>query len=180
MTATPPRGPKSPVLGVAGWKNSGKTTLATGLIRELTRRGFAVSSLKHAHHAFQIDAGETDSARHRRAGAGQVAVVSPDRWAVVTELAGAPEPTLDDMLAKLAPCDLVVVEGFKRAAIPKIEARRMEASDNTPLSPADPHVIAIAADHPVPDEAVPVFGLDDVAGMADLVIRVLELARRGT
>jgi len=165
-----------PVLGIAGWKNSGKTTLAVRLIEELTRRGLAVSSLKHAHHDFQIDMGDTDSARHRRAGARQVAIVSPDRWAVITELKGQSEPALDDMLTRLAPCDLVIVEGFKQAPIPKIEVRRAAAAQHTPLSPDDPHIIAIAADHAVPQASAPVLALDDIAGLADLVVRMLRLA----
>ena len=111
--------PLQPVIGIAGWKNSGKTTLAVRLIEELTRRGYRVSSLKHAHHDFQIDTAETDSARHRRAGAREVAIVSPDRWAVISELKGQPSRRWSEMLARLAPCDLVVVEGFKSAADPQ-------------------------------------------------------------
>ena len=95
----------TPVIGIAGWKKSGKTTLVTRLITELTRRGLKVATVKHAHHAFQIDEAETDSARHRRAGAAQVAVVSRDRWAMVTELKGAPEPELAEVLSWLDPCD---------------------------------------------------------------------------
>jgi molybdopterin-guanine dinucleotide biosynthesis adapter protein len=173
------RAAPQPIIGIAGWKNSGKTTLAMRLIEELTLRGYRVSSLKHAHHDFQIDTGETDSARHRRAGARQVAIVSPDRWAVISELNGEPEPSLEEMLSRLAPCDLVVVEGFKSAAIPKIEARRSAAAQKMPLSPADPHIIAIAADHAVPGATVPVHALDDIAGLADLVVRRLGLVGRG-
>ena len=111
--------PSSPhrVIGIAGWKNSGKTTLAVRLIEELSRRGYAVSSLKHTHHDFQIDFAETDSARHRRAGARQVAIASPDRWAVIAETRGEGEPLLEDMLARLATCDVVVVEGYKLSLI---------------------------------------------------------------
>src|SRR5215470_4077794 len=98
-----------PVIGIAGWKNSGKTTLVTRLIAELTQRGLKVATVKHAHHSFQIDEAETDSARHRRAGATQVAVVSRDRWAMITELEGAPEPELAEVVARLEPCDLVLV-----------------------------------------------------------------------
>ena len=94
---------KPPVIGIAGWKKSGKTTLVTRLVEEFTRRGLRVATVKHAHHDFQIDAGETDSARHRRAGARQVAIVSSERWAVVNELAGAPEPSLEAVIAGLAP-----------------------------------------------------------------------------
>jgi molybdopterin-guanine dinucleotide biosynthesis adapter protein len=180
MTAqAPAQKPAGPVkvLGIAGWKNSGKTTLTERLISELTRRGYAVSSLKHAHHNFQIDTGDTDSARHRRAGAGQVAIVSPGRWAVITELKDAPEPSLTEMLSRLAPCDLVIVEGFKRAPIPKIEARRQASAQHTPLSPDDRDVIAIAADHAVTAATVPVYDLDDIVGLADMVEQTLTLRR---
>jgi molybdopterin-guanine dinucleotide biosynthesis protein MobB len=120
---TPPR-QRPPAIGVAGWKNSGKTTLVTRLVAELSRRGFKVATVKHAHHAFRIDDAETDSARHRRAGAAQVAIVSARRWALVRELGADPEPTLDEMIGRLDSCDLVIVEGYKRAPIPKIEVRR--------------------------------------------------------
>jgi molybdopterin-guanine dinucleotide biosynthesis protein B len=159
-----------PVIGIAGWKNSGKTTLATRLIAELTSRGFRIASVKHAHHAFQIDDGATDSARHRRAGAAQVAIVSAGRWALVSELAGTPEPALADIIGRLDPCDLVIVEGYKGAAIPKIETRRRAAARETPLAETDPNVIAIAADHAVDGQGLPVLALDDAAGIADFVI----------
>jgi molybdopterin-guanine dinucleotide biosynthesis protein B len=165
-----------PVVGIAGWKNSGKTTLAVRLIEELTRRGLRVASVKHAHHAFRIDDAETDSARHRRAGAAQVAIVSAARWALVSELSGAPEPSLEEVVARLEPCDLVVVEGYKAAPIPKIETRRRAAAEATPLADADPNVIAIAADHPVEGGGLPVFALDDAAGIADLVMAALGAA----
>ncbi len=166
-----------PIIGVAGWKNSGKTTLATRLIAEFTARGLRVASVKHAHHAFQIDDGDTDSARHRRAGSAQVAIVSAERWALVSELRGAREPGFAEVIAALALCDLVVVEGYKTEPIPKIEARRSAAKEKQPLSRDDPTVIAVAADHAVDDENVPVFALDDVAGIADLVADYLKLAR---
>ena len=136
------------MIGVAGWKNSGKTTLVTRLVAELTSRGFKVATVKHAHHDFQIDDADTDSARHRRAGAAQVAIVSPRRWAVVRELGAAPEPSLDEMIGRLEPCDLVIVEGYKAAPIPKIEVRRRAAARAVPLAATDPTVIAIAADSP--------------------------------
>jgi molybdopterin-guanine dinucleotide biosynthesis protein B len=164
-----------PLIGIAGWKNSGKTTLAVKLIAELTRRGYAISSIKHAHHAFQIDDGDTDSARHRRAGSGQVAIVSSERWALVTELSGAPEPDFADVIAALAPCDLVVVEGYKSHPIPKIEARRTAARERRSLAKDDPSVIAIAADYAVEGEQVPVFELDDIARIADFVVKHLDL-----
>jgi molybdopterin-guanine dinucleotide biosynthesis adapter protein len=159
----------SPLIGIVGWKNSGKTTLVCALVAEFRRRGLDVATIKHAHHAFDIDDGNTDSARHRRAGAGQVAVVSQSRWAVVRELHNSPEPSLEEIIARLEPCDLIVVEGYKRAPIPKIEARRTAAGDRAPLAATDRHVIAIAADHPVAATALPVFRLDDIAGIADFV-----------
>jgi molybdopterin-guanine dinucleotide biosynthesis adapter protein len=170
---------KPPLIGIAGWKNSGKTTLAVRLIAAFTARGYRVSSIKHAHHAFQIDDGETDSARHRRAGSGQVAIVSSERWALVTELRDAPEPDFADVVAKLAPCDLVIVEGYKSAAIPKIEARRLASSDKQPLSKSDANVIAVAADHLIDGESVPVLPLDDTDAIADFVAAYLKLAGRG-
>jgi molybdopterin-guanine dinucleotide biosynthesis protein B len=174
----PPRH-RPPAIGVAGWKNSGKTTLVTGLVAELARRGFKVATVKHAHHAFQIDDAETDSARHRRAGAAQVAIVSASRWALVRELGADPEPTLDEMIDRLDPCDLVIVEGYKRAPIPKIEVRRRASARAEPLAPADPDVVAIAADHACDGAGRPVFALDDASGIADFVTRRLGLAVRG-
>lgn len=159
----------TPVVGIVGWKKSGKTTLAVRLIRELTGRGLKLATVKHAHHKFQVDDAETDSARHRRAGAGQVAIVSPERVAMIRELGGEPEPDFGDVLAMLEPCDLIVVEGYKSAAIAKIEARRTQSFNREPLAPADPFVMAIAADHPTDGHGRPVYALDDIAGLADLI-----------
>lgn len=162
-----------PVIGIAGWKNSGKTTLTVRLIAELTRRGLRIASVKHAHHDFQIDDAETDSARHRRAGAGEVVVVGGKRWAMIHELAGEPEPALDDILARLSPSDLVIVEGYKTAPIPKIEVRRTAQRDSRPLAPEDPMIVAIASDHPTDHGALPLFALDDVPAIADFIVRAL-------
>jgi molybdopterin-guanine dinucleotide biosynthesis protein B len=164
----------APIVGIAGWKKSGKTTLAVRLIEEFTRRGLRVASIKHAHHEFQIDDGDTDSARHRRAGAAQVAVVSGRRWALVTELADEPEPNFAEVVAALAPADLVIVEGYKTAAIPKIEARRAAQLYRKPLAPDDPHVIAVAADHAAQEtRGLPVLPLDDVTAIADFIERAV-------
>lgn len=157
------------IIGIAGWKKSGKTTLTVKLVTEFTRRGLKVATVKHAHHAFQIDDGATDSARHRQAGAGQVAVVSAARWAIVTELNGAPEPNFEEVIAALEPADLIIVEGYKSAPIPKIEARRKESFTRRSLTQQDPNVIAIAADHDVTETSLPVFSLDDIGAMADLI-----------
>jgi molybdopterin-guanine dinucleotide biosynthesis protein B len=171
-------GGSTPVIGIAGWKKSGKTTLAERLIAEFTGRGLKVASVKHAHHDFQIDDAETDSARHRRAGASQVAVVSAKRWALIAELEGAPEPDLAQIVAWLGPCDLVIVEGYKSVPIPKIEARRSAAFGTEPLADKDPSVIAIAADHAADGHGRPVFTLDDVAGIADFVAGSIGLAAK--
>jgi molybdopterin-guanine dinucleotide biosynthesis protein B len=162
-------GAQIPIIGVAGWKKSGKTTLVTRLITEFTARGLKVATVKHAHHDFQIDEGETDSARHRRAGAAQVAVVSSKRWALINELDGAFEPTLDEVVAWLGPCDLIIVEGYKAAMIPKIEVRRSGAVSQVPLAGDHPNVRAIAADYSIHDGRLPVFALDDVTGIADFI-----------
>lgn len=168
----------SPIIGIAGWKKSGKTTLTVRLIEEFVRRGVKVATLKHAHHAFDIDNGETDSARHRRAGAGQVAVVSGVRWALITELRGAPEPNFEEIIAALDPADLVIVEGYKSAPIAKIEARRVNSKTRTPLADDDPLVIAIASDHATEARGLPVFNLDDITAMADLIEKALGPIRR--
>ena len=160
----------TPIIGIAGWKKSVKTTLTVRLVAEFVRRGFRVATVKHAHHDFQIDDAETDSARHRRAGSGQVAIVSRKRWAVVTERPDAREPDFADVIGWLDPCDLIVVEGYKSAPIPKIEARRRASVTHTPMAEADPLIIAIAADHPVGGERIPVFSLDDVEAIADLIV----------
>jgi len=157
------------VFGVTGWKNSGKTTLTCKLVEEFTRRGFRVATVKHAHHAFDIDHEDTDSYRHRQAGAAEVVIASSRRWAIMHELGEAKEPSLDDMLAKLSPCDLVLIEGYKRESHPKIEARRLAASDRARLSENDASIRAIAADHAVDDATIPVFALDDINGIADMI-----------
>ncbi len=167
-----------PVIGIVGWKNSGKTTLTVRLVEEFTRRGVRVATLKHAHHNFQIDDAETDSARHRRAGAQQVAIVSEKRWAIVRELAGAPEPDFADVLAWLDPCDLIIVEGYKSQPIKKIEARRSASATRSALADTDPNVIAIAADHAVTDTRLPVFALDDIGTIADFIARSVQMTSR--
>lgn len=164
-----PRASDTPIIGIAGWKNSGKTTLVVRLVEEFTRRGLKVATVKHAHHAFQVDEGETDSARHRRAGAQQVAVVSSRRWAMIRELGEEPEPSFEEVIRWLDPCDLIIVEGYKFSPIPKIETRRLESPTKRPLAVEDPMVIAIASDHPVEGTALPVFSLDDIQAIADFI-----------
>jgi molybdopterin-guanine dinucleotide biosynthesis protein B len=166
------------VFGITGWKNSGKTTLTERLVAEFTRRGWKVSTVKHAHHDFDIDKEGTDSFRHRKAGASEVAVVSGRRWALMHELRGEDEPTLEMVLARLAPCDLVLVEGYKRESHGKIETRRADAKDTSPLSPNDPSILAIASDSPVAGEKLPVFGIDDIGAIADFIERASGLSGR--
>jgi len=156
------------VIGVAGFKNAGKTTLVEKLVAELTRRGRRVSTVKHAHHSFDIDHEGRDSFRHRKAGATEVAVVSQNRWAIIHESRDEPEPSLADMLAKLAPCDLVIVEGYKRDTHDKIEVRNL-ALNHPELAGADPTVIAIAANGAIAAAPVPVFARDDVTALAGFI-----------
>ncbi len=167
----------TPLFGITGWKNSGKTTLATRLIAEMARRGYVVNSIKHAHHAFDIDRQGTDSFRHREAGAREVAIVSGARWALMHELNGAQEPAMREVIARLGPADLVIVEGYKREDHPKIECRRLEGRKDLPLAPDDAGIVAIAADHPTDSHGRPLFDLDDVAGIADFVEDHLALRR---
>ncbi len=157
------------VFGIIGWKNSGKTTLTERLVSELTRRGWRVSTVKHAHHGFDIDRQGADSFRHREAGAVEVAIVSGKRWALMHELRGDDEPSLDAILARLAPCDIVLIEGYKREPHMKIEARRLEARETVPIAPADATIVAIAADHAADGNGLPVFHIDAIAAIADLV-----------
>jgi molybdopterin-guanine dinucleotide biosynthesis protein B len=170
---------RNPVFGVTGWKNSGKTTMVERLVAELTRRGRRVSTVKHAHHLVDVDHKGRDSFRHRGAGAVEVALVGGQRWALMHELRGAEEPSLAEILGRLSPCDVVIVEGYKREAHPKLEVRRREAVRHDPLTAFDPTVVAVAADADQPGETVPVFGLDDIARIADL-IEATVIRPRGT
>lgn len=165
------------VFGISGWKNSGKTGLAVRIVTELTARGYRVSTIKHAHHDFDIDKVGADSWRHRQAGAHEVTIVSGTRFAIMHELRGAPQPSFEEILARIAPCDLVLIEGYKYEPVPKIEARRRDAAKTEPLAPHDPHIVAIAADHDVTDTTLPVFDLDDTAGVADFIERTVGLIR---
>lgn len=156
------------VIGVTGYKNAGKTGLVERLVAELVGRGLRVSTLKHAHHDARIDTPGTDSDRHRAAGARQVALVAGRRWAVMTELdEGEAEPSLADMLARLDPADLVVVEGWKALPFPKIEVWR-EGLGHPLRAPDDPSVVAVAAKGAVPPCPCPVLDLDDTRALADL------------
>lgn len=158
------------VIGLAGWSGAGKTTLVLKLIPEFARRGVSVSTIKHAHHAFDVDTPGKDSYEHRRAGAHEVLVTSSQRFALMRDLRGAPEPSLEEHLARLAPVDLVIVEGFKREPIRKIEIFR-EANGKPFLHTNDAEIIALVSDLAQPPQALPHAHLDDAASIAELVLR---------
>jgi molybdopterin-guanine dinucleotide biosynthesis protein B len=164
------------VIGVAGFKNAGKTTLVEKLVSELARRGYRISTVKHAHHSFDIDHEGRDSFRHRKAGASEVAVVSRHRWAIIGELRDEREPTLAEMLSKLAPCDLVIVEGYKRDEHAKIEVRNLSLA-HPELAGHDPSIVAIATNGPIADAPVPVFDRDDVYALAGFIEAHMGLRR---
>jgi molybdopterin-guanine dinucleotide biosynthesis protein B len=164
-----PAGRRLKVIGLAGWSGAGKTTLVAKLIPLLAARGLAVSTLKHAHHDFDIDQPGKDSFRHREAGAREVMVASAKRWALMHELRDEAEPDLETLLARLAPVDLVLVEGFKRGRLPKIEVHRV-GNGKPFLFPNDPGIVALASDAPPPFGPLPRLHLDDVAAIADLVV----------
>lgn len=165
------------VFGLAGWSGSGKTTLVTRLLPELIGRGLAVSTVKHAHHAFDVDKPGKDSYEHRRAGATEVLVSSANRWALMHELQGAPEPQPEELIARMTPVDLLLIEGFKRHAHDKLEVHR-NANGKPFLYPDDPRIVAVASDRPLPEAPLPVLELDDVPGIADFIVAHCGLAPR--
>jgi molybdopterin-guanine dinucleotide biosynthesis protein B len=156
------------LIGISGWSGAGKTTLLTRLIPALTARGLTVSTLKHAHHAFDIDQPGKDSHSHREAGATEVLIASSRRFALMHELRDEPEPRLHELLGHLSPVDLVLVEGFKTAPHPKLEVHRV-ANGQDFLFPKDPSVLGVATDAPGLDAGRPVFHIDDIAAIADFV-----------
>jgi len=164
------REPGMRVIGLAGWSGAGKTTLLAKLIPHLIARGLKVSTLKHAHHGFDVDQPGKDSHVHRMAGASEVLVGSANRWALVHELRGAPEPSLAELLKKLSPVDLVVVEGYKREPHPKLEVHRA-AVGKPLLHPDDRHIMAIASDVALPAARVPVVSLNDVEAIVDILLK---------
>lgn len=161
------------VWGVAGWKNTGKTGLMERLVAEFTARGLSVSTIKHAHHAFDVDQPGKDSHRHREAGAREVLLASARRWALMAELRDADEPPLEALLSKLSPVDLVLVEGYKSSPHPKIETHRT-ATGTGLISATDPSFRAVASDG-VPETGLPVFDLDDTETIADFIAAELAL-----
>jgi molybdopterin-guanine dinucleotide biosynthesis adapter protein len=156
------------LFGVVGWKNAGKTGLMERLVTEITGRGITVSTVKHAHHSFDVDHPGKDSFRHRTAGASEVLLASGNRFALMHELRGAKEPILAELLTRLSPVDLVLIEGYKRDDHPKVEAHRA-VTGNPLIAPEDPTVRAVAADVSL-DLDRPVFDLNDTVAIADFIL----------
>ena len=163
------------VIGIAGYSGSGKTTLIEKVIPILVGEGLRVSLVKHAHHEFDLDQPGKDSWRHRHAGCMEVLVSSSRRWAIVHELRGAPEASLDEQLKRLSPCDLVIVEGYKAAPIAKLEVHRRDSGAPL-LYPDDPHVVAVATDEPL-DTQLPQLDLDSPPDVVRFIVRHLGLDR---
>ncbi len=156
------------VLGVVGWSGSGKTTLLVKLIPLLASRGLRVATLKHAHHAFDVDKPGKDSYEHRKAGASEVIVSSSRRWVQMHEVGAGPEATLAELLRKLSPCDLVLIEGYKSERHPKMEVFRQTVG-KSPLHLGDDRIVAIASDVPLPNAGVPVVDLNDIEAVAQII-----------
>ena len=154
--------------GFAGWSGSGKTTLIEQLIPRFTRRGLKVSLIKHAHHTFDVDHPGKDSYRHRQAGASEILVTSSRRWVLMHELRGAPEPSFEEQVKRISPCDLLLVEGFKHAPIPKLEVWRKETGEPL-LHPNDPHIVAVASDAKI-ETRLPLLDLNDVDGICRFIL----------
>lgn len=162
------------IFGVTGWKNSGKTGLVERLVAEFIHRGLSVSTVKHAHHTFDVDHPGRDSYRHRVAGAKEVLLVSKNRWAIMHELRDEDEPNLAEILTKIEKVDLVIIEGFKQDGHPKIEAFREETK--TPvIALKDDTIVAVAASSSLPDLSIPVFDLDSTSEIADFISNFLDL-----
>lgn len=165
------------LFGIAGFKNAGKTTLTERLVRALAGRGYAVSTVKHAHHDFEIDQPGRDSYRHREAGAREVALVSSRRVVIMQELRDEDEPALEAVLERLGACDIVLIEGYKFNPFPKIEVRR-QGLGHRELAGEDPHIVAVASDVELSGVPVPVLGLDDIDGIADFIVAHVGLEAR--
>ena len=157
------------IFGLAGWSGSGKTTLMTKLLPELVSRGFSVSTMKHAHHAFDVDKPGKDSYEHREAGATEVLVSSANRWALMHEHRGAPEPGARDLLAHMSPVDLIIIEGFKKEEHDKLEVYRPSVG-KPPLHGEDPQIVAVASDEALEGLALPRLDLNDIPAIADFVL----------
>jgi molybdopterin-guanine dinucleotide biosynthesis protein B len=161
------------IFGFAGFSGSGKTTLIEQLIPRFVARGLRVSLVKHAHHTFDVDQPGKDSYRHRHAGASEVLVTSSRRWVLMHELRGEPEPTMQEVVRNLSPCDLLLVEGFKRSAIPKLEVYRLDVGEPL-LHPHDPHIVALATDQAIPCP-LPVLDLNDPDAIGEFILKQVGL-----
>ncbi len=161
------------IFGIAGYSGSGKTTLIEKLIPVFTARGLKVSLIKHAHHKFDVDQPGKDSYRHRQAGCSEVLISSSRRWVLLNELRGAPEPSLQDLIKRMSPCDLLLIEGFKHEPVPKLEVHR-DVVDEPWLFPQDPHIVAVASDGRA-DTKLPQFSIDDVAAIAGFITQHVAL-----
>ena len=164
------------IFGLAGWSGSGKTTLLVKLIPLIVERGISVSTMKHAHHAFDIDRPGKDSHAHRLAGASEVMIASANRFALMHELRGAAEPTVEELIAHMTPVDLLLIEGYKTHAHDKLEVHRPSVGKPM-LAATDPRVVAVASDVPLPGLSVPRLDIDDVAGIAEFILAHCGLAR---
>ncbi|MEZ5824514.1 MAG: molybdopterin-guanine dinucleotide biosynthesis protein B [Geminicoccaceae bacterium] len=156
------------VIGIVGWKNNGKTTLVVKLVEFLVSKGLRVSTVKHAHHTVELDSPGKDTWRHRQAGASEVLLATSKRWVLMHEIGKEEEPPLDTLLERITPCDIVVVEGFKRFSHPKIEVH-LEKRGQPLLAAGDPTIVAVASDHPI-DLDIPVFDIDDVEAIAGIAL----------
>jgi len=163
------------MFGLAGWSGSGKTTLLVSVMAEIIGRGLTVSTIKHAHHNLDIDSPGKDTYRHREAGASEVILLTSNRWALMHELRGDPEPTPEELIQKLEPVDMVLVEGFKNHKHDKLEVYR-PALGKPLLCGTDPHIVAVASDAPLKTGGVPFFALEDTRGIADFITSRCHLA----
>jgi len=164
------------VIGLAGWSGAGKTTLVVRLVPELVRRGLSVSTMKHAHHGFDVDQPGKDSFRHREAGATEVLVASERRWALMHENRDQPEPSAAELMRQMTPVDLLIVEGFKREGHDKLEIHRRETGKPL-LYPDDPKIVAVLSDEALPGCHLPVIDIDEIPAIADFILAHLGLTK---
>lgn len=169
---------KHKIFGITGWKNNGKTTMTERIVSELTSRGYKIATIKHAHHDFDIDVEGTDSWRHRHAGAGEIAVVSANRWAFIHENKHEDEADMETILSHFSPCDLILVEGYKRENHDKLEIRREGGKRGENLSLNDPHIVAVASDMNQSEETLPVFDINDIIAISDFIENHMDLSRK--
>ena len=162
------------VFGIVGWKNSGKTTLVESLVKCITDQGYQVSTIKHAHHSFDIDQEGTDSFRHRKAGAKEVILSSRKRWALINELIGEPEKDFDFLVSSISPTDLILVEGFKEEKFNKIEVIK-SANKKIPIYKSDNDILAVVSDFQILDVSLPIFLRDEISKIAEFILKKASL-----